>query len=242
MQTKDFDAVEVEDYAVVVEKLPEPNQEYLKDGEIYVEHTQVNPDRYSLFVFNKLEDDVIENCFRIIATIAPKCIEGLPMVQLPDEDITKAIIQKVDDVLALHDKFIAMHPDKEDEDETDLKTSIMAGLWDAYNMGKEAQIKGAFSEEDLEDFFNEGWDLAVSGDYPLQNRDVAFKKHLQSLKKKPFPVRVTLEMKAIKNYGAVDCGDHDTWDTTVGWKIKIHQPDEHGGIIHPVNVIYEKIL
>lgn len=44
--------------------------ENLENGKFYIEHTQIKPDRFSLFK-RDMEDDSFENCFLIIATTNP---------------------------------------------------------------------------------------------------------------------------------------------------------------------------
>lgn len=58
----------------------------LKMGELYIEHTQINPNRYSLFQRTD-DEDTIENSWKIIATTNP----NIDIPKVVDED-TRVIV------------------------------------------------------------------------------------------------------------------------------------------------------
>jgi hypothetical protein len=58
--------IQIDDFIYDVEPLQDAMKELAID-EYYVEHTQVNPDVYSLFQ-RDIDDESFENAFRIIAT------------------------------------------------------------------------------------------------------------------------------------------------------------------------------
>lgn len=102
------------------------------------------------------------------------------------DDINRYLIDLSDRVLSLHDKFIEMSPDKEDEQETELKMCIRAGLTDAYNKGAS---KTGFSEEDMRKCFIAGkvYQRAEQSEYfgGGENQALNFNEYLQSLSGMP---------------------------------------------------------
>lgn len=141
------DKVTIDGFDYYLGKPVNKDGENLNQLEFYIEHTQINPDKFSLYK-KEIDDDSFENSFTIVATTNPNI--NIPKV--------------VDEVEILHKDAYVKHSVKDDklsfDEQIQRSGGFIVGYKEGYNKSQETH---PFSEEDIRFMLSEAFKASQEG-------------------------------------------------------------------------------